>query len=250
MDVIADACWRRYRELVNAEEAPMSGLHIVFPLFPGVTQLDFTAPHQVFSRLPGAKVTVASLGGRDIEADALVFSRLADLAKVDACDVICVPGGRGTAAAMLDEPYMTEVRRLALRARYLTSVCTGSLILAATGLLAGKRAACHWARRDLLRPFGVIVDESRVAHDGNVITGGGVTAGLDFAFVVAAELCGPEAAQQVQLSLEYAPAPPFESGRPELAPPQIRERVLQIVSADVERLRAAAEAAARALANP
>ncbi|WP_312161881.1 DJ-1/PfpI family protein [Phenylobacterium sp.] len=199
----------------------MSKLQIVIPLYPDVTHLDFTGPHQVLSRLPNAEIVVASMGGVDIEAEGLTFSNLADLAKVERCDVLCVPGGLGTTDAMLDEAFMAQVRRLGLGAKYLTSVCTGSLILAAAGFLKGKRAACHWAWRDLLVPFGAIVDESRVARDGNIITGGGVTAGLDFAFVVLAELAGETVAKSIQLGLEYAPSPPFASGRPELASPEV-----------------------------
>lgn len=226
----------------------MSDLHIVIPLYPMVTHLDFTGPHQVLSRLPGARMTVASKGGVDIEADGLVFTGLADLAKVEACDVICIPGGFGTTDAMLDEDFMREIRRLASGAKYLTSVCTGSLILAATGLIHGKRAGCHWAWRDQLKPFGVIVDEARVVRDGNVITGGGVTAGLDFAFTMAAELGGREIAQSIQLGLEYAPAPPFNAGRPETAPPEILAAVKARMAGTMAAGRhGAAEEAARRL---
>lgn len=218
----------------------MANLHIVIPIYPAVTHLDFTGPHQVLSRLPAAKLTVASKGGVDIEADGLTFTNLADLAKVEACDVICIPGGFGTTDAMLDEDFMREVRRLAAGAKYLTSVCTGSLILAATGLIRGKRAACHWQWRALLEPFGVIVDEARVVRDGHVITGGGVTAGLDFAFTLAAELAGDDVAQSIQLGLEYSPAPPFNSGRPETAPPHIlammRQRFDGLVAAQLLRI--------------
>lgn len=199
----------------------MPKLQIVIALYPGVTHLDFTGPHQVLSRLPNAEVAVASVGGQDIEAEGLTFTRLADLASIERCDVLCVPGGLGTTDAMQDDVFMAEIRRLGAQAKYLTSVCTGSLILAAAGFLKGKRAACHWARRDLLVPFGAIVDDSRVARDGNIITGGGVTAGLDFAFVLMAELAGETLAKSVQLGLEYAPSPPFASGRPELASPEI-----------------------------
>jgi cyclohexyl-isocyanide hydratase len=223
----------------------MAELTIVIPLYPEVTHLDFTGPHQVFSRIPGAKVIVASKGGVDIEADGLVFTKLADLADIPGCDVICVPGGFGTTAAMLDEAFMAEVTRLAKGAKYLTSVCTGSLILAATGLITGKRAGCHWAWRDMLKPFGVTVDEARVVRDGNVITGGGVTAGLDFAFVMAAELAGETLAQSVQLGLEYSPSPPFNSGRPETAPPEILAAVRQRMDAAGGGRQAAAEEAAR-----
>lgn len=222
----------------------MAEIEIVIPLYPGVTHLDFTAPHQVLSRLPGGRVTVASMGGADIEADGLTFGRLADLSQVKSCDVLCIPGGFGTTDAMLDDAFMGEIRRLAAGARYLTSVCTGSLILGAAGVLKGKRAACHWAWRDLLTEFGAIPDDGRVVRDGSVITGGGVTAGLDFAFVLMAELAGEDTAKSVQLGLEYAPAPPFNAGRPETAPPEI----LAAMTARMEPFRrreAAREAAAR-----
>ncbi|MBT9473700.1 MAG: DJ-1/PfpI family protein [Pseudomonadota bacterium] len=224
----------------------MSQFQIVIPLYPDVTHLDFTGPHQVFARLPNTKVIVASMGGVDVVADGLTFSNLADLSKVERCDLLCVPGGFGTTDAMLDEAFMAEIRRLGGGAKYLTSVCTGSLILAAAGFLRGKRAACHWAWRDLLVPFGAIVDESRVARDGDIITGGGVTAGLDFAFVVAAEVAGETLAKSIQLGLEYAPAPPFASGRPELASPEVLAGVQarMAVGADA-RLAAAHQAAAR-----
>ena len=200
----------------------MPELQILFPLYPDVTHLDFTGPHQVLSRTPNSKTTVASMGGQDIAAEGFLFSGLTDLAKVQHCDIICIPGGFGTTGAMLDEAFMAEITRLASGAKYLTSVCTGSLILAATGLIRGKRAACHWAWRDMLTPFGVLIDEARVVRDGNLITGGGVTAGLDFAFTMAAELAGETFAQSLQLGLEYAPSPPFNAGRPETAPPEIQ----------------------------
>jgi len=224
----------------------MSKLKILFVLFPGVTHLDFTGPHQVLTRTPDAEVIVASLGGRDIEAEGLTFTNLADLAKVERCDVLCIPGGFGTTDAMLDDAFMAEVRRLGAGAKYLTSVCTGSLILGAAGFLKGKRAACHWAWRALLEPFGAIVAEERVARDGNVITGGGVTAGIDFALVLLAELAGRDYAEGVQLGLEYAPEPPFNSGRPELARPEVLERVKARMGKIVDgRAEAAVEAAGR-----
>jgi putative intracellular protease/amidase len=198
---------------------------IVFALYPGVTQLDFTGPHQVFSRLPGAQVGCASLTGEPITTDGLTFSGLKRLAEIDGCDVLCVPGGMGTSAAIGDQALLGEVRRLAGGAKYVTSVCTGSLVLAAAGLLKGRRAACHWAWRDQLALFGAVPDEGRVVRDGNVVTGGGVTAGIDFALTLAAEIAGPETAQAIQLTLEYAPAPPFDAGRPESAPPKVLERV-------------------------
>lgn len=221
---------------------------IVFALFPGVTQLDFTGPHQVFSRLPGAKVILASRAGGAIEADGMTFAGLARLADVPRCDVVCVPGGLGaTDNAIADPEFLDELRRLADGARYVTSVCTGSLVLGAAGLLRGKRAACHWAWRELLPPFGAIPDGSRVVRDGNVVTGGGVTAGVDFALALVAELAGPEVAQAIQLQIEYAPAPPFAAGSPETAPAEILAKVRARNAAVVPQRRAAVEAAAARL---
>jgi cyclohexyl-isocyanide hydratase len=218
---------------------------IVFALYPGVTQLDFTGPHQFLSRLPGAKVLLASEAGGAIETDGITFAGLMRLADIPSCDVICVPGGYGaTDNAIADAKLLHELRRLAKGARYVTSVCTGSLVLGAAGLLKGKRAACHWAWRELLEPFGAIVDDGRVVRDGNVITGGGVTAGIDFALAVITELAGPKVAQAIQLGLEYAPAPPFNAGRPELAPPEILAAVKDRMAPAAQKRRAAVEAAA------
>jgi putative intracellular protease/amidase len=228
----------------------MSELIIVFPLYPGVTHLDFTGPHQVLSRLPGATTVMASALGGEIEADGITFGRLVKLSDVPRCDVICIPGGFGTTDAMNDPVFMAEVTRLAKGAKYVTSVCTGSLILGAAGLLKGKRAACHWAWRDLLPMFGATIDEARVVQDGNVFTGGGVTAGIDFALTLAAEIAGDEYAQSLQLSYEYAPAPPFNAGRPELAPPQVLASVRALMDRALEPRRAAAEAAAARLKAP
>lgn len=224
----------------------MPKLQILFVLYPGVTHLDFTGPHQVLARTPNAQVTVASLGGADIDAEGLTFTKLADLASVERCDVLCLPGGFGTTDAMLNDEFMDHVRRLGRGATYVTSVCTGSLILGAAGFLHGKRAATHWAWRELLPAFGAIVSEERVARDGNVITGGGVTAGIDFALVMLEELAGRDYAEGTQLGLEYAPAPPFNSGRPELARPEVLAAVKARMAAAVDsRADAAAEAASR-----
>ena len=222
---------------------------IVFALFPGVTQLDFTGPHEVFSSLPGASVILASTEGGTIEATGgMSFSGLRRLSEVPECDVVCVPGGIGaTDSAIRDIVFLAELRRLAATARFVTSVCTGSLVLGAAGLLRGKRAATHWGWRDLLAPFGAIADTARVVRDGNVITGGGVTAGMDFALSVVAELAGDEAAQAIQLRMEYAPAPPFNAGSPETAPPPVLARVRERMATFARQRRAAVEAAAARL---
>jgi putative intracellular protease/amidase len=205
----------------NRKSHMPSPLTIVMPIYDGVTQLDFTGPYQFFFRTPDVTVIVASMGAKSISANGLVFADLADLREVGRCDVLCVPGGGGCCQAMEDDDFLDEIRRLAATATYLTSVCTGSLILGAAGLLVGKRAACHWAWRDMLPVFGAIPDAGRVVRDGNVITGGGITAGIDFALVLIAELRGDETAQEIQLGLEYAPAPPFEAGLPDLAPASV-----------------------------
>ncbi len=233
-----------------AAPQPTAKLTIVFALYPGVTHLDFTGPHQFLSRLPGARVIAASAAGEPIEADQLTFANLTRLADISACDVICVPGGFGCTDAMNDEAFMGDIRRLASGAKYVTSVCTGSLILGAAGLLKGKRAACHWAWRHLLPMFGAIPDEGRVVRDGNIITGGGVTAGIDFALTLAAEIAGPQVAQSIQLGLEYAPAPPFNAGRPETAPPEVLERFkARMAGLLAERQAAVERAAARLMAG-
>ena len=217
---------------------------IVFALYPQLTQLDFTGPFEVLQRLPGASLIVASRDGGTLTADSgLSFAGLARLADVPAADVICVPGGYGLTAALHDADYVAEVRRLGLSARYVTSVCTGSLILAAAGLLVGKRATCHWAWRPLLAEQGVLVEDSRVVRDGNVITGGGVTAGIDFGLALVAEIAGEATAQSIQLAIEYAPAPPFGAGHPDHAPPAVLAEARSRVALQYADRRAAVRAA-------
>jgi len=222
-------------------------LTIVFAVYPRFNHLDLSGPHQFLSMTAGARIIVASVNGGEISSDTgLSFSNLARLSEIEQCDVICTIGGNGLAQALLDEIFIGEVRRLGLRARYITSVCTGSLVMGAAGLLHGKRAACHWAWRDLLAPFGAIADKARIMKDGNVITGGGVTAGIDFALAIAAELAGEKAAQQIQLAAEYAPAPPFDAGTPERAPPDVLAEVLsRLEGRRKERVDAVTIAAAR-----
>lgn len=215
---------------------------IVFILYPGVTQLDFTGPHEVLTRMPGAEAIVASKDGGALHTEnGLSFTNLRALADIESCDMILVPGGPGQTEAMFDPAFMAEVKRLGEGARYVTGVCTGSLILAAAGLLAGKRANTHWAYRDLLVNFGVIVDTARVVRDGNTFTGGGVTAGIDIALAVAAEIAGERAAKMIQLSVEYSPAPPFNCGSPDTAEPEIVEGVTKIFAKYAEARKKAIE---------
>ncbi|TKI07420.1 DJ-1/PfpI family protein [Martelella alba] len=222
-------------------------LTIVIPIYPGVTQLDFTGPHQFFSRVPDVRVIVASQDARPVEADGMVFTGLADLMTITGCDILCVPGGNGCFMAMENVAFLRRLHELGQRARFIGSVCTGSLLLAAAGLLKGKRAACHWAWRDLLPAFGVIADTGRVVRDGNIITGGGVTAGMDFALAIIAEAYGQSLAERIQLGLEYAPEPPFQAGRPETAPAPVRDAEIARLRAYRPARQAAVEAAAARL---
>jgi cyclohexyl-isocyanide hydratase len=197
-------------------------LQVGFLVFPEVQQLDLTGPHDVLTSLPDTtvhlvwktRVPVASSSGL-LLTPSISFSDCPQL------DVICIPGGSGVTNLMRDEETVAFVRKQAPGARYVTSVCTGSLLLGAAGLLRGRRATTHWAFHSLLEPLGAIATHGRVVRDGNLLTGGGVTAGIDFALTIAAELAGDDEAQAIQLELEYAPAPPFESGSPDTAPAHI-----------------------------
>jgi cyclohexyl-isocyanide hydratase len=224
-----------------------SDFTVVFALYPRVTQLDFTGPFEVFARLPGAKCVLASAAGGNIEAGGITFANVVRLADVPECALLCVPGGFGTVAAMEDAAYLSQLRRLASKAQFVTSVCTGSLLLAAAGLLRGKRAACHWAWREILTDFGVIPDPARIVRDGNVISGGGVTAGIDMALSVMAEIASVDHAQTVQLALEYAPEPPFDCGRPERARPEIVAAARSRLDASRAQRGAAVQRAVRSL---
>jgi cyclohexyl-isocyanide hydratase len=215
---------------------------IVFILYPRLTQLDFTGPYEVLARMPGAETVIASKdGGTLVSEMGLAFTNLMRLADIDRADMIMIPGGPGQTEAMQDPAFMAEVKRLGQSAEYVTSVCTGSLILAAAGLITGKRAGSHWAYRELLSMFGAIPDDARVVRDGNAITGGGVTAGIDIALNIVADLRGPDVAKMIQLALEYAPSPPFNSGRPETAEPETVAAVKQLFAGFAAKRREAIE---------
>ncbi|MFN3463093.1 MAG: DJ-1/PfpI family protein [Terricaulis sp.] len=215
---------------------------IVFILYPRLTQLDFTGPYEVLARVPNTEVVIASKDGGALKTEmGLTFTDLAKLSDVARADMIMIPGGPGQTDAMQDPEFMAQVKRLGASAKYVTSVCTGSLILAAAGLLKGKRAGSHWAYRDLLSMFGAIPDDARVVRDGNAITGGGVTAGIDIALTIAAEIASEDVAKMIQLAIEYAPAPPFNSGRPELAEEKTVAAVKQLFSAFAQQRREAIE---------
>lgn len=223
-------------------------MNIVFVLFPNVTQLDFTGPLQVLSRLPGASVHIASASMAPVETDAtLTLNPTTTFADCPPADVLVVPGGFGVDDAMNDATLMAFVRRDGARAKYVTSVCTGAFILGAAGLLNGKRATTHWAYHEDLALVGATPVKARVVRNGNLFTGGGVTAGIDFALALAAEIAGEDVARAIQLSLEYDPAPPFDAGAPEKALPSTMAAMESRYAPRREAFRRALD---RALAGP
>ncbi|MHA1165124.1 MAG: DJ-1/PfpI family protein [Alphaproteobacteria bacterium] len=216
-------------------------------VFPDIMQLDMTGPHEVFTKMPDTEVLmvwktldpVTAGGGMRILPD-VTFENCPPL------DLICVPGGAGMNALLNDTETLVFIRKQAETAKYVTSVCTGSLVLAAAGLLKGKRAACHWMSRDMLKEFGAIPDPSRVVIDGKFISGGGVTAGIDFGLAVAGEIFGEDQAKAIQLGIEYAPQPPFNAGSPETAGKDIETASREAAKdRQAERLVAVREAASR-----
>ncbi|WP_407154176.1 DJ-1/PfpI family protein [Bradyrhizobium sp. STM 3557] len=197
-------------------------LQIGFVLFPKLTQLDLTGPVQVFARVPGATVHLLWKRIEPIPTDSvLTLLPTTTFADCPQLDVVCVPGGAGVDDIVNDEEVLDFLKRQAEGARYITSVCTGSLALGAAGLLDGYRAATHWSARDCLAPFGATLSTERVCIDRNRVTGGGVTAGIDFALTLVSILIDRSTAEAIQLAIEYIPAPPFDSGAPESAPPAV-----------------------------
>jgi len=227
----------------------MSGHQIGFVLFPNLTQLDFTGPLQVLSRLPGATVHITAKTMDPVPSDCgLWMLPTVTFADCPQLDVICVPGGFGVADLLNDDETLDFVRRQAEGASHVTSVCTGSFVLGAAGLLKGRRATTHWAYTGLLPLVGATHEKARVVRDGKIVTAGGVTSGIDFGLRLVAEIAGEEVAQMIQLGIEYDPAPPFDTGHPDRAPEAVKaalagrfEKSLQIYR---DRIEAAAPVAA------
>lgn len=208
----------------------MADFEVGFVIFPGVTQLDFTGPFEVLSRLGTPPSIEGRSRFRDVRThivakgvDPILSDRglgLSPTCTFGTCpplDLICVPGGAGVVEALADDETVEFIRRQGDRARYVTSVCTGAFLLGAAGLLKRRRATTHWAYVDLLPLVGAVHSKERVVRDGNVITAGGVTSGIDFALFVVAELAGPDVANVIQLGIEYDPSPPFDGGHPDKA---------------------------------
>ncbi|CAM3514168.1 glutamine amidotransferase [Rouxiella silvae] len=203
--------------------APNETLNILIVNYDGGTLLDFAGPSEIFHRLPNTHVRYASLNGGDVTLEfGVKYGNTERLVDIEKTDLILVPGGSDLSAPMRPE-YQAQIRRLAESAKYVTSVCNGSLVLAATGVLNGKRSACHWAFINKLSEYGAIPVSERFVEDdnGRFMSGGGVTAGIDFALRVAAKLRGEKAAEFTQLAIEYDPAPPFHSGHPRDARPEV-----------------------------
>jgi cyclohexyl-isocyanide hydratase len=201
-------------------------LRIGMLIFPRMTQLDLTGPYEVLARLPDTEVELVARNLEPVRTDrGLRIVPTVVYANCPPLDVIMVPGGPGQQDLMEDEEALSFVRRQAATAKYITSVCTGSLVLGAAGLLKGRRATSHWAALEHLKPLGAIPVSERVVIDGNIVTCAGVATGIDFALTLAAILAGEEVAREIQLGIEYDPAPPFDSGSPKTAAPGMVEKL-------------------------
>ncbi len=228
--------------------ADSPALSIGFLLFPGVTQLDLTGPYEVFVRAPGAQVHLIWKDIVPVNSDrGLAILPTVTLAECPALDVICVPGGPGQIDLMEDNEVLDFLRQKAKEVKRVTSVCTGALVLGAAGLLQGYKATTHWGSLEQLALLGAQPVAERVVHDGNRISGAGVTSGIDFALTVVAGLYGEAVAQEIQLQLEYDPAPPFNSGSPQTAAPELLQAVRLKQAAFVEKRRQATQRAAAKL---
>jgi cyclohexyl-isocyanide hydratase len=214
----------------------MSLFNVGFVIFPDLTQLDFTGPQQVLARLPQSAMHIVAKSAAPVPSDSgLSLVPTHTFENCPRLDLICIPGGiTGVVRAMGDRETIAFVQRQSSTAKYVTSVCTGAFVLGAAGLLKGRRATTHWAFTELLPLVGATHEKKRVVKDGNLITAGGVTSGIDFGLRVVADLAGDTVAQGIQLSLEYDPDPPFASGHPDRA----SESVMASLSPRYERARA------------
>ena len=202
-------------------------MDIVFLLFDGITALDAVGPYEVLSRLPGARVRFVGAAPGVVETNerSLGLRVTSSLADVRTAGVLVVPGGPGTRALLEDAAVLAWIREVHETTTWTTSVCTGSLLLGAAGLLRGVRATTHWLSIDQLADFGAVPVRDRFVVDGRIATAAGVSAGIDLALTLAARIAGPGVAQEIQLMLEYAPRPPFDAGSPERAPAEIVDRL-------------------------
>lgn len=226
----------------------LSPLSVAFLVFPNVTQLDLTGPAQVLSRLGNTTVNLVWKDTDPVPTDAgFPLLPTATFEALQSADILCVPGGLGTMDIMPDEEVLAWLRKIAADAQWVTSVCTGSLVLGAAGLLNGYKSACHWASIDQLEFFGATPVRERIVEDRNRFSGGGVTSGIDFALALAARIRGEDFARFIQLSIEYDPNPPFDSGSPDKVSPEILERYYKMINATVPDREAKVKAIAKSL---
>lgn len=248
-DMFRPSSERFKREQMSMAVEPSKSFKIGLLVFPQITQLDMTGPLQVFSSLPGAQVSLVWKRIEPVASDAvLTITPTMTFADCPQLDVLCVPGGYGTDALMSDDEVLSFLRRQAEGAQFVTSVCTGSILLGAAGLLKGYRAASHWSAIEALPIFGATISRERVCIDGNRITGGGITAGIDLGLTVVSKLADRRTAEAIQLRMEYNPAPPFNAGSPETAPPEVLEMLQGRMKAGQENRLALARQAADRLA--
>lgn len=201
--------------MTDSPEGAADRVVIVFPIFPGITQLDFSGPAQFLARLPGAQLFTAAAAAEPIMTDSgFAIVPTHSFADCPQADILCVPGGHGVTAALAQTSTIAFIRAQAASARWVTSVCTGAFLLGAAGLLTGRKATTHWGYTHLIPLIGAVHEAARVVEDGNVITAGGVTSGIDFALTLIAREAGEDVARMIQLALEYDPAPPFAGGNP------------------------------------
>jgi putative intracellular protease/amidase len=207
---------------------------IAILLYDKLTALDAIGPYEVLSRMPGAEVRFVAEkpGPKRTDTGALALTADHSLEEVPSPDVILIPGGPGTRPLLDDDRVLGWIRSAHGTTKWTTSVCTGSLLLGAAGVLEGLRATSHWIWRDYLRAFGAEPVEQRVVEDGKVITAGGVSSGIDMALHLVTREAGAEAAQAIQLGIEYDPDPPHDAGSPASAPPELVARVREIATSD------------------
>lgn len=223
---------------------------IGFLAFPNLTQLDLTGPFEALGRVPGSRVHIVAKTLDPVRSDiGFLIQPTTTYADCQSLDLVCVPGGPGVNEVMLDAETLAFLRHATGAVRYVTSVCSGALVLGAAGLLRGYRATTHWASLQFLSSFGAIPVQERVCVDRNRVTGGGVTAGIDFGLFVAAEIAGKPVAERIQLYLEYSPVPPFTAGRPDTAPADVRAAYDEAAAPMMARRAVAVEQAAAALAR-
>jgi transcriptional regulator GlxA family with amidase domain len=205
-------------------------MKIAILIFDGITALDAIGPYEVLRSVPGWEVQFVGKERGEVRTDSGALGLSADhaLSEVEAADMVLVPGGPGNRALLDDEEVLDWLRRLDAGTKWTTSVCTGSMVLGAAGLLEGKRATCHWAFLEDLREYGTEPVQGRYVEDGKVLTAAGVSAGIDMALHLVGQEVGPELAQAVQLGIEYDPQPPFDAGSPDKAPAPIVELVTPI----------------------